>query len=132
VAFEKLQVKNMVKNSKLAKSISDAGWSLFTQWLEYFGKVYGRVVVPVAPQYTSQNCSSCGEIVKKSLSVRTHICQCGCILDRDHNAAINILAKALKQTGYDLSTVGRTGTSNACGEMTLCSDLVTSSGKVAR
>jgi putative transposase len=132
VAFEKLQVKNMVKNSKLAKSISDAGWSLFTQWLEYFGKVYGRVVVPVAPQYTSQNCSSCGEIVKKSLSVRTHVCQCGCILDRDHNAAINILAKALKQTGYDLSTVGRTGTSNACGEMTLCSDLVTSSGKVAR
>jgi putative transposase len=132
VAFEKLQVKNMVKNSKLAKSISDACWSLFTQWLEYFGKVYGRVIVSVAPQYTSQNCSSCGEIVKKSLSVRTHVCKCGCILDRDHNAAINILAKVLKQTGYDLSTVGRTGTSNACGEMTLCSDLVTSLNKVAR
>jgi putative transposase len=132
VAFEKLQVKNMVKNSKLAKSISDACWSLFTQWLEYFGKVYGRVIVSVAPQYTSQNCSSCGEIVKKSLSIRTHVCQCGCILDRDHNAAINILTKALKQTGYDLSTVGRTGTSNACGEMTLCSDLVTSLSKVAR
>jgi putative transposase len=131
VAFEKLQVKNLVKNSKLAKSISDAGWSLFTQWLEYFGKVYGRVVVPVALQYTSQNCSNCGEIVRKSLSVRTHVCQCGCILDRDHNAAINILAKALKQTGYDLSTVGRTETSNACGEMTLCSDLVTSLSKVA-
>ena len=131
VAFEKLQVKNMVKNSKLAKSISDVGWSLFTQWLKYFGKVYGRVIVSVAPQYTSQNCSSCGEIVKKSLSVRTHVCQCGCILDRDHNAAINILAKALKQTGYDLSTVGRTETSNACGEMTLCSDLVTSLSKVA-
>ena len=131
VAFEKLQVKNMVKNSKLAKSISDAGWSLFTQWLEYFGKVYGRVIVSVAPQYTSQNCSSCGEIVKKSLSVRTHVCQCGCILDRDHNAAINILTKALRQSGYDLSTVGRTETNNACGEMTLCSDLVTSLGKVA-
>jgi putative transposase len=131
VAFEKLQVRNMVKNSKLAKSISDAGWSLFTQWLEYFGKVYGRVVVPVAPQYTSQNCSSCGEIVKKSLSVRTHVCKCGCILDRDHNAAINILTKALRQSGYDLSTVGRTETNNACGEMTLCSDLVTSLGKVA-
>jgi putative transposase len=97
--------------------------------------------------------------------VRTHVCQCGCILDRDHNAAINIpgltqnrrkvgvihelplgnnqgfsyilgksyiLAKALKQTGYDLSTVGRTGTFNACGEMTLYPDLVTSLGKVAR
>ncbi|MBD2134825.1 IS200/IS605 family element transposase accessory protein TnpB [Sphaerospermopsis sp. FACHB-1094] len=139
VAFEKLQVRNMVKNSKLAKSISDASWSLFTQWLEYFGKIYGRVVVPVAPQYTSQNCSNCGETVKKSLSVRTHVCSCGCVLDRDHNAAINILAKALKQTGYDLSTVGRTETFNtstslsvnACGEMTLYPDLVTSLGKVA-
>jgi putative transposase len=130
VAFEKLQVKNMVKNSKLAKSISDACWSLFTQWLEYFGKVYGRVIVPVAPQYTSQNCSNCGETVKKSLSVRTHVCKCGCILDRDHNAAINILTKALRQSGYDLSTVGRTETNNACREMTLCSDLVTSLSKV--
>ena len=90
VAFEKLQVKNMVKNSKLAKSISDAGWSLFTQWLEYFGKVYGRVIVPVAPQYTSQNCSNCGETVKKSLSVRTHVCKCGCILDRDHNTMLQL------------------------------------------
>jgi putative transposase len=107
------------------------GWSLFTQWLEYFGKVYGRVIVSVAPQYTSQNCSNCGETVKKSLSVRTHVCKCGCILDRDHNAAINILTKALRQSGYDLSTVGRTGTSNACGEMTLYPDLVTSLSKVA-
>ncbi|MBD2291940.1 IS200/IS605 family element transposase accessory protein TnpB [Anabaena sphaerica FACHB-251] len=131
VAFEKLQVRNMVKNSKLAKSISDVSWLLFTQWLEYFGKIYGRVVVPVAPQYTSQNCSNCGETVKKSLSVRTHVCKCGCVLDRDHNAAINILAKALKQTGYDLSTVGRTETFNACGEMTLYPDLGTSLGKVA-
>ncbi|MCX7594144.1 MAG: transposase [Fischerella sp.] len=119
VAYEKLQVRNMVKNSKLAKSISDVSWSLFTQWLEYFGKIYGRVVVPVDPIFTSQNCSSCGETVKKSLSVRTHICKCGCVLDRDLNAAINILNKALKQTNYDLSTVGRTETFSACGEMTL-------------
>lgn len=132
VAFEKLQVKNMVKNRRLAKSISDVSWSLFTQWLEYFGKIYGRVVVPVAPQFTSQNCSSCGESVKKSLSVRTHICKCGCVLDRDHNAAVNILNKALKQTNFDLSTVGRTETFNACGEMTLYPDLVTSLGKVAQ
>jgi putative transposase len=131
VAFEKLQVKNLVKNSRLAKSISDVSWSLFTQWLEYFGKIYSHVVVPVAPQFTSQNCSSCGEVVKKSLSVRTHICKCGCVLDRDHNAAVNILNKALKQTNYDLSTVGRTETFNACGEMTLYPDLATSLGKVA-
>lgn len=119
VAFEKLQVKNMMKNHHLAKSINDAAWSLFTQWLEYFGKVYGKVVVAVSPQYTSQNCSECGETVKKSLSVRTHICKCGCTLDRDHNAAINILSKALKQTGYQLSTVGHTET-NAWGETDLC------------
>jgi putative transposase len=86
----------MVKNSKLAKSISDVSWSLFTQWLEYLGKIYGRVIVTVALQYASQDRSSCGETVKKSLSVRTHICQCGCILDHDHNAAIYILSKALK------------------------------------
>jgi putative transposase len=131
VAYEKLQVKNMVKNSKLARSISDVSWSLFTQWLEYFGKIYSRVIVPVAPQFTSQNCSSCGETVKKSLSVRTHVCKCGCVLDRDLNAAINILNKALKQTNFDLSTVGRTET-EACGEMTLCPDLATGLGKVAR
>lgn len=132
VAYEKLQVKNMIKNSKLAKSISDASWSIFTQWLEYFGKIYGRVVVPVAPQFTSQDCSNCGEVVKKSLSVRTHICKCGCVLDRDLNAAINILNKALKQTSLDLSTVGRTETFNACGEMTLYPDLATSLGKVTQ
>ncbi|GET38709.1 transposase [Microseira wollei NIES-4236] len=84
----------MVKNRHLAKSISDAAWSQFTEWLEYLGKVYGRIVVGVPPQYTSQNCSNCGQNVKKSLSVRTHICQCGCVLDRDHNAAINILDRA--------------------------------------
>ncbi|GET39651.1 RNA-guided endonuclease InsQ/TnpB family protein [Microseira wollei] len=94
VAFEKLQVKNMVKNHHLAKSISDAARSQFTEWLEYLGRVYGRVVVGVPPQYTSQNCSSCGQMVKKSLSVRTHVCQCGCVLDRDHNAAIIILDRA--------------------------------------
>ncbi len=132
VAYEKLQVKNMVKNSKLAKSISDVSWSMFTQWLEYFGKIYSRIVVPVTPQFTSQNCSSCGEVVKKSLSVRTHICKCGCVLDRDFNAAINILNKALKQTNLDLSTVGRMETFNACGEMTLYPDLATSLGKVAQ
>ena len=131
VAFEKLQLKNMVKNHHLAKSINDAAWSQFTQWLEYLGKVYGRVVAGVPPQYTSQDCSNCGQKVKKALSVRTHVCQCGCVLDRDHNAAINILDRAIKQTGYQLSnTVGHTGI-NACGEKILCSDLATSLGKIA-
>ena len=110
VAYEDLRVKNLVKNHCLAKSINDAGWYQFREWLEYFGKKFGRITVAVNPAYTSQNCSSCGEVVKKSLSTRTHVCQCGCQLDRDHNAAKNILTRAL-------STVGHTGTFiNARGE----------------
>ncbi|NJM62489.1 MAG: IS200/IS605 family element transposase accessory protein TnpB, partial [Oscillatoriales cyanobacterium RU_3_3] len=108
VAYENLQVRNMVKNHKLAKSISDAAWSQFAQWLQYFGKVYGKTVVAVAPQYTSQDCSSCGNRVPKSLSVRTHICLCGAVLDRDRNAALNILAKGLRQARIILNTVGHT------------------------
>ncbi|NEO39458.1 MAG: transposase [Moorea sp. SIOASIH] len=116
VAYEDLRVKNMVKNHCLAKSINDAGWYQFRKWTEYFGTKFGRVTVAVNPAYTSQNCSNCSETVKKSLSTRTHICQCGCSLDRDHNAAINILERAL-------STVGHTGTlvlddPNAWGEAT--------------
>ena len=82
----------MVKNHKLAKSISDAAWSQFAQWLEYFGQGYGKTVSAVAPEYTSQNCSKCGNSVLKTLSTRTHICGCGTTLDRDHNAGRNILA----------------------------------------
>jgi putative transposase len=108
VVYEDLRVKNMVRNHCLAKSISDAGWYQFRIWLEYFGKVFGRATVAVNPAYTSQECSSCGVIVKKSLSTRTHICQCGCVLDRDENAAINILNKGL-------STVGHTGRSARLG-----------------
>ena len=100
VVYEDLKVSNMVKNRKLAKSISDASWSMFTNWLDYFGQIHGKFVIAVNPQYTSQECSNCGSIVKKTLSVRTHICSCGCVLDRDENAAINILHRA--------NTVGRT------------------------
>lgn len=114
VAYEDLQVRNMVKNRKLAKSISDAAWSNFRQWLEYFGKVFGVVTVAVPPQYTSQNCSNCGEVINKALSTRTHKChQCGFVLDRDWNAAINILKLGLR-------TVGHTGTLNASGDIDLC------------
>ncbi len=117
----------MVKNHCLAKSINDAGWYKFREWLEYFGQKFDRITVAVNPAYTSQNCSNCGEVVKKSLSTRwrslpeglTHVCKCGCRLDspkatlreRDHNAAKNILTRAL-------STVGHTGTyQNAWGDL---------------
>ncbi len=110
VAYEDLKVRNMVKNHRLAKSISDAAWSQFRQWIEYFGKVFGVVTVCVPPHYTSQNCSNCGNVVKKSLSTRTHNCRhCGHIQDRDHNAARNILNLGLR-------TVGHTETTNASGE----------------
>lgn len=101
VAYEDLKVKNMVKNRKLAKSISDVAWSTFRRWLEYFGDKYGKVTVAVPPHYTSQICSNCGEVVKKSLSQRTHICpSCGYVEDRDVNAAINILRLGLTTTGH--------------------------------
>ena len=128
VAYEDLQVKNMVRNRKLAKSISDAAWSQFAQWLHYLGSVYGKTVVAVAPVYTSQDCSGCGATVKKSLSVRNHTCTCGTVLDRDHNAALNILAKGLKQAGIVLNTVGHTEI-NAWGQTDLYSLVVTSMGK---
>ena len=98
VALEDLQVRNLVRNRHLAKSIHDASWSLFGNWLQYFGQVFGKPVVKVPPAYTSQDCCVCGNRVKKSLSERTHVCKCGCILDRDENAARNILRLGLEHT----------------------------------
>jgi putative transposase len=60
-------VRNLLKNHCLAKSISDVSWYLFRQWLEYFAGKFGRLAIAVAPQYTSQKCSDCGAVVKKSL-----------------------------------------------------------------
>ncbi len=100
VAYEDLRIKNMVRNHCLAKSINDASWYQFRVWLEYFGKVFGKITIAVIPNRTSQECSSCGATVKKSLSTRTHVCQCGCVLDRDHNAARNILIRGLATVGH--------------------------------
>lgn len=94
IAYEDLKVKNLVRNPKLAKSINDAAWSQLRKWLEYFGVKYGRLTIAVSPQYTSQDCFKCGRRIKKSLSVRTHVCECGYCEDRDKNAALNILKKA--------------------------------------
>ncbi len=117
IAYEDLQVLNMVKNRRLAKSISDAGWRAFVTWLGYLAHVYGKVVVAVPPAYTSQDCSGCGERVTKTLSERTHICpRCTIILDRDHNAARNILALGLRQ--LEETTAGH-AESNAWGQSAL-------------
>ena len=120
-----LKVKNMVRNHHLAKSISDASWSQFREWLEYFGRVFGVGTIAVPPHYTSQDCSSCGATVKKSLSTRTHTCACGTTLGRDCNAALNILR-------IGLSTVGHTGTNNVSGENDLCVGGATSQHKPTR
>jgi len=95
IAVEDLTIKNMVRNHHLAKSISDAGWGQFLNILSAKAEYAGRTVVKVDPKQTSQLCSGCGAIVKKALSVRVHRCPCGLTLDRDHNAARNILARAL-------------------------------------
>src|SRR5947208_11082776 len=93
--YQDLQIRNLVRNRHLAKSIHDAGWGQFLAWVKYYGMIHSIPVIVVAPQFTSQACSACGAMVKKSLSVRTHICpRCGVVLDRDQNAALNILAFA--------------------------------------
>jgi putative transposase len=101
VVFEDLKIRNMVKNHHLSKSIHDASWGQLIQMTEYKAEEAGKHVELVNPYNTSQTCSNCGNIVKKGLSARIHTCpHCGLVLDRDVNAAINIL---------NLSTVGTTG-----------------------
>nr|WP_248277577.1 transposase [Brasilonema sp. UFV-L1] len=103
--YENLQVKNMVRNHHLAKSINDAGWRQFRSYLEYFAQKYGKMALAVEPHYTSQQCPQCGIMVKKSLSTRTHTCKCGCVLQRDYAAAINILRKGKEK----IATSGQGG-----------------------
>ena len=94
---EDLRVSNMVKNKHLSKSISDASWATFFRWCADIAERDGLHFHQVAPKDTSQICSSCGQKSPKklSLAIRTFKCQsCGTVLDRDHNAAINILFKA--------------------------------------
>ena len=117
IAFEDLHTTNLVKRPKpkrdevtgqylpngaaakagLNTSIHDAGWSQFVQLCAYKAAWAGRTLVQVDPTYTSQICSGCGAVVKKNLSERWHSCECGCELDRDTNAAINILYAAYQQ-----------------------------------
>jgi putative transposase len=110
VVYEDLKIANMVKNHNLAKSISDAGWYQYTQWLDYYGKIWDKAVVAVNPAYTSQDCSNCGHRVKKSLSTRTHSCpNCKIEICRDTNAALNILYKGLNILGVEWNNKGTSG-----------------------
>ena len=92
IAAEDLNVSGMVRHPGFAKSIHDASWSTFISMLAYKAEKAGGQLVLVDPKYTSQRCSSCSELVPKSLAVRTHSCpHCGLTIDRDWNAARNIL-----------------------------------------
>jgi putative transposase len=100
LAFEDLNARNMLKNHCLAKSIADAAWNQFVLITMSKAEEAGRRVVLVDPRNTSKRCSRCGQLVEKDLSVRVHECPvCGLILDRDENAAINIVALGLQCLG---------------------------------
>ena len=115
IAVEKLNVRGMVKNHCLAKSISDAAWSMFRTVLTSKAESADREVIAVNPAYTSQDCSVCGYRpdglegrTKKKLSDRWHLCpMCGLSVDRDTNAAVNILNLATRTSlnGITLSQV---------------------------
>lgn len=116
IVFEDLTIANLVKRPKpkqdeetgqylpngasrkagLNKSINDAGWGLFIQMCEYKAECAGSRILKVNPKHTSQICSNCGSVVKKSLEERVHKCSCGLEIDRDWNAAINILRLGLE------------------------------------
>lgn len=97
IAIEKLKIKGLSKGI-LSKQVNDAAWGSFFLKLKYKAENTGKSVIEVNPSMTSQQCSQCMEIVKKDLSERTHHCSnCGLVLNRDHNAAMNIL-----RSGNDL------------------------------
>jgi putative transposase len=101
ICFEDLSVKDMVRNHRLAKSISDAAWRQFLAFLMYKAAYAGRRVVQVNPAYTSQDCSRCGHRQKMALSERVYHCPCcGLELDRDLNAALNILRLGLESLAH--------------------------------
>jgi len=99
VFVERLAKLNMVKNHRLARGILDAGWGTFLNMLDYKCKM----LVEVPAKNTTVDCSRCGNAVPKSLAIRIHRCNvCNLVLDRDHNASINILNKGLNIFNYKL------------------------------
>jgi putative transposase len=125
MVFEELQIGNLTRKPKpkqdekgaylpngaaakggLNKSILDAGWGNFVQLCSSKAAWAGRTLIKVDPKFTSQVCSGCGHVRKKDLSERWHVCDCGTELDRDVNAAINILARGKLQMGGKHPTRG--------------------------
>ncbi|MEO8397174.1 MAG: transposase [Chloroflexota bacterium] len=118
MAFEKLDIQQMqgVGNTVINRGIADVAWGQFVRYTLYKAENAGRTVVLVNPRGTTQECSSCGEIVLKDLSRRVHDCpHCGLKIDRDLNAALNILGRGLASVGA-ASSVTRRSPSFKCGE----------------
>jgi len=108
IAFEDLDIQDMQSNGNktISRGIADVAWGQFVQFATYKAEDAGRVVVRVNPRGTTQMCSGCHAIVPKDLSVRIHDCpHCGLVLNRDHNAALNILARGLAGLNTDSSVV---------------------------
>ncbi len=101
LVFEKLNIRGMVRNHKLAKHISDCSWGKLIEYTTYKAEEAGVEVKLVNPYNTTQMCSGCGKIVPKTLADRTHICfHCGLVMDRDLNASKNILCRAGTAPSY--------------------------------
>ena len=118
IAVEDLNVAGMIRHPTLARSIADASWSKFLGFLDYKAERAGSHLIRVNPRNTSQNCSGCGELVPKSLAVRTHSCpSCGLVIDRDFNASLNILKAGLglgeRNVGHSWSKRARRNISEA-------------------
>lgn len=110
IVFEDLDIQDMQAdgNRVVNRNIADVAWGRFVQFSAYKAESAGRAVVLVNPRGTTQQCSGCGEVVPKDLSVRVHDCpHCGLKLDRDLNAARNILARGLASIGADTSVTHR-------------------------
>ncbi len=113
IYMENLPVRNMLKNHHLAATITDVSWSDFTNKLSFKAESAGGRVVKVNPKNTSQKCSRCEEIVRKTLAVRMHRCpHCGLKIDRDINAAQNILIKGIGSERPESTPVGDEATTD--------------------
>lgn len=117
IAVENLNVKGLAASS-LAKSVHDASWGRFQRLLKYKAERAGARVVEVSPIRTSQTCSGCGNVAAKTLKERTHSCSlCGLVLDRDHNAALNILRLGVVAQGVpNVAGYGERAPGNLMGE----------------
>jgi putative transposase len=128
IAFEKLDIQELqvTGNKTISRGIADVAWGQFVQFTTYKAANAGRGIARVNPRGTSQICSGCGKVVPKDLSVRVHDCpHCGLKLNRDHNAALNILALGLQSMGvYPLGAIPRSPMPSGLGVITSNSSCV--------